>query len=238
MSEARRILGRAEAIDAYQSLCKESGPNRIARKGDLYEPYFLPAHEANRLRNLIRRIPLLNNCEVIVLHSSADNGYPHTRPEAVVCMPENSIIGVSDEELSETLRHEAMHIHQRRFPDAWVAKSIREGWTPVKLERIPLRFRELCRLNPDTFYATPFWAWEKHSVPLPMFKTAQPNSLGDMRIEWYDLRTGAVFHDAPPSFVARYGNAFQIEHPYELLAVEFAAKKYVNETDVYIELIK
>lgn len=236
MSEARRVLQEAEGIDAYLTLCDQSAPNRIARKGNLYTPHYVAPNEMIRLQNLIRRIPILNGANIIVLHSSADNGYPHTRPNAVVCMPANSIVGVSDEDLSETLRHEAMHIHQRRFPSMWLKKCMREGWTPVSLDKIPLRFRERCRLNPDTFYTTPFWAWEKYSVPMPIFKTAEPESLADIRIEWYDLRSGAVFHAPPPSFTARYGNAFQIEHPYELLAVEFAAKNLVSEIEIYREL--
>jgi hypothetical protein len=46
-----------------------------------------------------------------------------------------------------------------------------------------------------------------------------------VKIKWFDIRTKAVITDPPASFTARYGSPSQPEHPYEILAVEYAAAK-------------
>jgi hypothetical protein len=231
-SEAKKVLDMAETIDGYRSACLHSPMNALARRGEHYTPSFLSPELAQRLRTEVFRIEMLNGADIVVLHSSADNGYPHTRPKSVVCMPESSV-NVPIPDLAETLRHESIHLHQRRFPDVWKSVCRREGWTPV--EQIPTRFKEKCRLNPDTFYDTPFWAWETFHVPLPMFKEGK--NLGDVRIEWMDIRTNALFHDPPASFVTRYGDAPQPEHPYELLAVELAKKNITTYSGTYKALL-
>jgi hypothetical protein len=55
-----------------------------------------------------------------------------------------------------------------------------------------------------------------------MFKEGFRNGLGDVTIEWLDLRTGALFHAPPQSFTEKYGSPSQPEHPYEIYAVLFA----------------
>jgi hypothetical protein len=222
MSKAAKVLETAENKDRYRAACKASKLNTAARSVDQYVPYFLSPDDANMLRKEIFHIDLLNNADILVLHSSADNGYPHTRPDALVCMPENTITGVPVENLRNTLRHEAMHIHQRRYPSLWRNKCIKEGWTPIPTENIPTRYREKCRINPDTFYDTPFWAWDSYHVALPMFKDAKHLSLADIRMEWMDIRTNAIFHEPPPSFTERFGMPSQPEHPYEIYAVNYA----------------
>jgi len=47
-------------------------------------------------------------------------------------------------------------------------------------------------------------------------------TLGDVTIQWFDLRTGALFHSPPESFTEKYGTPSQPEHPYEIYAVMFA----------------
>jgi hypothetical protein len=131
-------------------------------------------------------------------------------------------VSSNDSELKETLCHEAFHVHQRQFPGLWKEFCTAEGWTPLSKDDIPFRFREQCRINPDTFYDTPFWAWDTHYVPLPMFKQGFTVGLGDVTIEWFDLRTGALFHSPPDSFKETYGTPSQPEHPYEIYAVMFA----------------
>jgi len=233
---ATTILARAETLDGYRKKCGESSVNAAARKGEQYAAFFVSQEESARLRNEVFKIDLLNGADVVVVHSSADNGYPHTRPKAVVCLPDTFITSSSNEALAETLRHEAMHIHQRKFPDLWKQKCIQEGWTPVPIDNVPKRFRDQCRINPDTM-ACPFWAWDKYSVPLPMFKSESPSNLGDVRIEWLDTRTGALFHDPPSSFVTKYGSPSQPEHPFEIYAVIFASEGISTHKALYLKLI-
>lgn len=222
MSSAKQLLRVAEAHDHYLARCAASPLNAAARSTYIYAPSFLSDSDATRLTTLVRSIDLLRDTDTLILGASADNGYPHTRPKALICLPAGFVAASTDADLKETLCHEAFHLHQRRFPDAWKAMCKAEGWTPLAQGDIPLRFRERCRINPDTFYDTPFWAWDSHYAPLPMFKEGFTVTLGDVTIEWMDLRTGALFHNPPESFTEKYGTPPQPEHPYELYAVLFA----------------
>lgn len=224
MSSARNLLSFAEAQDHYLAKCDASPLNAEARRTCIYTPSFLSDEDAERLTTIVRNTDLLKGTDTVILSRSADNGYPHTRPKALICLPAGFVKEACDEELKETLCHEAMHIHQRRFPKLWKEMCIAQGWTPLLPEDIPLRFRERCRINPDTCNDVVFWAWDSFYVPLPMFKPmfAGKLSLGDVNIEWFDLRTGALFHSPPDSFTKKFGSPSQPEHPYEIYAVLFS----------------
>jgi hypothetical protein len=59
---------------------------------------------------------------------------------------------------------------------------------------------------------------------MPLFIREDYPTLGGVQIKWMDMRNKTLFPDPPPSFVKRYGtNPPQPEHPFELLAVEYAA---------------
>jgi hypothetical protein len=214
----------AEAFDHYIETCAASPINASARSGYVYAPSFLEGSHAERLEPIVRSIDLLRDTDTLILSGSADNGYPHTRPKGLICLPASFVKGTNDEELAETLCHEGIHIHQRLNREMWKAMCKSEGWTPLSQSDIPSRFRENCRINPDTFYDTPFWAWDTYYVPLPMFKNGFSGkvTLGDVTIQWFDLRTGALFHSPPESFTEKYGTPSQPEHPYEIYAVMFA----------------
>jgi hypothetical protein len=179
----------------------------------------------------------MNGVDVVVMHPSADNGYPHTRPDAILCMPTNAIQGISDSVLAETLRHEAVHIHQRRNPEKWVGACLHEGWWPVQSRQIPERFADRCRLNPDTIGDRQFWAWQTHYVPLPMFIREDAPTMEGVQVKWMDLRNNTLSSEPPSSFKARYGaKPSQPEHPYELLAVESAAAGIATVRDLHSKL--
>ncbi len=216
-------LNRAEALDRYRVACAVSPPNAAARRTSHYTPFFVSRPEVERLLGLADQIPLLAEADILVLHPSAENGFPHTRAPNLVCLPASVITNSTDAALADTLRHEAIHLHQRANPILWSAATAREGWRAIPEAQIPLRFREQCRINPDTMSPQPFWAWETYHVPLPLFTSDNPSSLADIQIKWFDLRSG-VLHSSPPfSFEERYGSdPPQPEHPWELLAVEAA----------------
>jgi hypothetical protein len=123
----------------------------------------------------------------------------------------------------KTLLHEACHLHQRTHEAYWSSYSIRQGWWPVAADQVPERFRSRCRINPDTM-ATPFWSWQEHYVPLPLFRNEQSPSMGDCDVRWYDMRNGVLYKVPPPSFSARYGDTGQPEHPFEVSAIEFSER--------------
>lgn len=229
ISEAEKVLKQAETRDGYRAACAASAPNAYARAKHSYTPFFIPAEDAVRLQAEVDRVELLRGTDIVVAHSTADEGYPHTRAGGVVVMPAATITGNSTAELAETLRHEAMHIDQRRRPAIWAAACMRRGWWPLPASQIPPRYRDRCRINPDTMNPQPFWTWESHHVPLPLFTSEAPSSLGDVQIKWLDLRNGTLYAAPPPSFAAQYGSEpSQPEHPYELFAVTAAAKGIVD----------
>jgi hypothetical protein len=229
MSEAGKVLEQAEARDGYKAACAASAPNAYARAKHSYTPFFIPAEDAARLQAEVDRVDLLRGTDIVVAHPTTDEGYPHTRAGSVVVMPAGAITDTSTAELAETLRHESMHIDQRRRPTIWAAACMRRGWWPLPASQIPQRHRDRCRINPDTMSPQPFWAWESHHVPLPLFTSETPSSLGDVHVKWLDLRNGTLYADPPASFSEKYGiNPSQPEHPYELIAVMAAAKGIVD----------
>jgi hypothetical protein len=234
MSLARTLLERAETLDGYRTIVEASDPNRRAREGDRYIPFLVPPAEAELVRSTMDSISLLDGCDILILHPSADSGMPHTRPKSLICLPSSAVKG--EDELLETLRHEAIHIHQRKYPSLWISAVQKEGWMPVEGEQIPLELRRNCRINPDTM-SSPFWAWQGAYVPLPLFVKKPAIRLSDVVIKWFDLRSADLHSQPPPSFSARYGpSPPQPEHPYELLAVEFAAQGIQTQADLVAKL--
>lgn len=227
-SHPRTRLEQAETADGYLAAVGASHLNRQARGGCSYVPFFASPDRVEKLVGLIDKIPLLDAADIIIMHRTADNGFPHTRPDKILCLPV-SHLDAAESDLAETLRHEAVHLHQRANPHLWYQACLREGWTPVSSEQIPQQLLARCRINPDTFQKQQFWSWDIFHVPLPLFvpKPAAGTAaftLEDVVVKWLDLRDGSLSSSPPSSFSLRYGpRPPQPEHPFELLAVEAAA---------------
>jgi hypothetical protein len=219
------VLDKAESLDGYRTACKESQPNAEAREGQLYELASISKSAETFLTEAVRSIPLLKGCEIVILDSSADNGFPHTRPPNYICLPASMCKEApATDNFKETLLHEAIHIHQRQKRALWDASLRRAGWTPVPAGTIPQEFLDRIRLNPDTL-GIPFFAFNEYHIPLPLFPPVRP-SLQNAQVKWFDRRTGSLFHEPPKEFVKKYGtNIHQPEHPYEIYAELFSAKK-------------
>lgn len=227
---ASAALQTAEELDGYRAACAVSLANAYARREHIYRPFFVEPTIAAALQKEIDAIPLLRDIDIVVMHPTADQGYPHTRPRNVVCVPSSYLTEKDGAELAEMLRHEAVHVHQRQRTEVWAAACMRRGWWPVPASQIPTALRNRCRINPDTM-AAPFWSWDTHYVPLPLFSSETPATLGDVVIKWLDLRSGTTYSDPPSSFFAVHGTSVpQPEHPYEIYAVEAAAQGIVDES--------
>jgi hypothetical protein len=208
----------AEQLDHYRLRCHQNELNHAARAGTQYifhpDPVLQAAAEAS-----LAKYEVGKGCRVVTLHPSADEGFPHTRPPNLICLPTSY-----HQDLDETMLHEALHIHQRNYPDLWMSYSIRQGWWPCSAWDIPDRWRLRVRINPDTM-VRPFWSWETRWIPLPLFVSEARPVLSQCDIRWFDLKTG-VFDSVPPaSFIKRYGMISQPEHPYETGAVELSKRK-------------
>jgi hypothetical protein len=226
------ILQRAEWEDGYRAACAKSPLNWAARKGQVYDLAAISEAATASLTDAARSVPLTRGCEFAILDGSADGGMPHTRAPNVICIPASMCKeGRASKDFLEMLAHEAIHVHQRRAAPVWRQALAAAGWEPLDGGKIPPTVAEIIRINPDTM-AAPLWSWNSHHVPLPTFTTKISPGLGDVRIVWMDLRTGALFPTPPPTFgqgakrsgqgakrsepVAAVSAAY--EHPYEFYA--------------------
>ena len=224
------VLMQAEALDSYRTRCIESFLNYSARESQGYTLSSISNQAVISLQDATSSIPLLDNCEIAIVNSKADNGFPHTRPPNIVCIPDSMCSeSKASSKFVETLIHEAIHVHQRLNKNMWADGLKRAKWIPVSPERIPDTYKERLRLNPDTILEQ-FWSWSDYHVPLPMFRSVHTPSLDQINVEWMDLRTGALFHVPPKGFLEAFPQQIhQMEHPYEIYAEIFAAKGIKTE---------
>ena len=218
------VLDKAESLDGYREACLTSEPNAAARRGQRYELASISKTAETFLIEAVESLPLLKGSEMVILDSTADNGFPHTRPPNYICLPASMCAEApASATFKETLVHEAIHLHQRRYKGVWEASLKRAGWSPVPKGTIPDECLERLRLNPDTI-GVPFYSFNKYYIPLPLFGPIP--ALNTAKVEWLDTRTGALFHEAPKEFLRKYGaNINQPEHPYEIYAELFSKRK-------------
>lgn len=216
------ILQVAESHDGYRAACAKSSLNWAARKGQVYDLTTISEAATTSLTAAVRAVPLAQGCEFAILDGSADGGMPHTRAPNVICIPAAMCKeGRAPKDFLEMLAHEAIHVHQRKAPAAWRQALAAASWEPLDRAKIPPSVAEIIRINPDTM-AAPLWSWNSHHVPLPTFTTKISPKLGDVRIVWMDMRTGALFPTPPPTFIqaiaAKRSEPAAYEHPYEFYA--------------------
>jgi hypothetical protein len=219
------VLDIAERIDGYRTACYESEPNAESRKGQKYELATITKTAENFLVEAVQNIPILKGCDMVIIDSSADNGMPHTRPPNYVCLPASMCKeSAASDTFKNTLIHEGIHVHQRKNKGLWESALKRAGWTPVAKGIIPADVLSRIRLNPDTI-GIPFYAFNEHHIPLPLFPPNSRATFNSVQIKWFDTRSGALYNEAPKEFIKKYGgNINQPEHPYEIYAEIFSNK--------------
>lgn len=215
------ILEQAESADHYLATVAASPINAAARAACSYTvwPDQSLAAQAQAMVG--------DKAKVVILHPTAEGGMPHTRGLAGLTgltgltQSKTNVKGMialpayyPESRLAETLRHELVHIEQRRAPPA-----LEPEWQRANEREIPEHFLSRARLNPDT-YAARWWAWEGRHIPIPVFEREDKPRLQDITVFWYDRRTGRAIRQPPATFTAAYGEvtAAQAEHPYELAA--------------------
>jgi hypothetical protein len=214
-------LDDVENKDNFLKKIKNNYVNSLIRKDHIY------AIDSNSymksIQDFTKKYSIFNNIEVIQLHPSAENGYPHTRPNTI-CIPSTARFP----SLKTTLFHEAIHIHQRNNKKLWDSFLLKEGWTPISESEIPSRWIEKCRMNPDTIYER-FYCFEKRYVPIPLLIKDHNVRFEDIKVMFYDLETGILEHNPPDAFIKKYGSNRQSEHPYEIYAVIMEDKILSND---------
>ena len=208
-SEAQTRLDLAEAQDGFFARVKRSTVNRLARRNCTYEAW----NDQSLATKAAALLDPEDQVDIVILDPSAEGGMPHTRP-GLICFPAY----YPESKLADTLKHEMVHISQKRQATLWESRAAMEGWSPVRPGIIPDFWASRLRLNPDT-YGT-LYAWKGRYIPLPVYIREDKPALREIQVRWFDIEQGIVNTSPPSSFTQVYGNlgAAQAEHPYELWA--------------------
>ena len=156
---------------------------------------------------------------------SCEDGLPHTRVGDRIIIPDN----VSTVDRQDTIRHELIHVYQRRNPEAW-AKFYQRNWSFVLYKKppanMPRELVEACRSNPDTWdplMGGRWSCWMGRWWPLAIYRDAVNPRLRDVDIVFWDAWRGAAFKEPPQQWHSFFGTPGQTEHPHELAATLIVA---------------
>jgi hypothetical protein len=233
--DGKIALQKAEMIDKYTTYCKNSWANKKARHNFLYDvhPHISEADQLKIREAIPKWIAPVN---IVVLNNTADNGYPHTRPN-IICIAQHNI---DSHTLESILIHESVHMLQRRYPKIW--DSIYENVLNMKTtnEQIPHELAAYVRYNPDTIY-TPNYIWNDKWIPVPVYLRKDNPQLGDIRVNFYNVTTQKWQAYPPIEWTKFFGemNNSEQEHPHETAA--YCIQKYMEKKELKAyenELIK
>lgn len=223
----REALQYAESKDKYSTLCNQSPSNAEAREGMNYTAASLNTADSDMLAKLFhqyaayvppRLLHDLDDVNIAMLMPSADDGFPHTRPDSLICFPQSAALPTL-----QTFIHELWHIHQRKYPDTWKKLYTTVwGFKEWRGEReLPMELMRQIRINPDTLLAG-LYCWRDEWVPLPIFTTPSRPHMKECAIWFWNTRTKRWRHGPPDAWNAYFSSArislSANEHPHELSA--------------------
>lgn len=168
-------------------------------------------------------------CDTVIqtVSASCESGMPHTRTGDRIILPES--IQLPDRE--EIVRHELVHILQRRFSDNWLA-FYRRNWlftfAPAAPQGMPQTVLEARRSNPDT-WEHPWVCWMNRWWPVAVYRDSENPQLRDAQTVWWDAAVGVILEDPPADWTAFFGHPSQDEHPHELSATMLVANDTASE---------
>jgi hypothetical protein len=163
---------------------------------------------------------------------------PHTQAGDRIILPETvtlvgTAVGFPDREA--IIRHELVHILQRRNPDIWL-EFYRRNWSftfaPTAPQGLPQTIQAARRSNPDTWdpeSGGPWSCWQHRWWPVAVYRTPSNPILRDAETVWWDSATGQVLAEPPTEWTAFFGKPTQDEHPHELAATMLAASDTSSE---------
>lgn len=222
-AEAINALDLAESIDGYRTSIQE---NRYNTKARLFQIY-LPVSEKLYTNALAKiKIPITETFfsipqgNIIWMNSTAELGYPHTRPSSLICMP----LSIADdyEIFTKTLYHERIHLSQRKDSEKWI-QIMNDAWNmKVWKGNLPESVEKRRRINPDTILA-PHFVWKDEYVSFCIFKDLVSPSLSETILCWWHIPSSTIITDSTVipdwnTFFGENGKSARCEHPYESAA--------------------
>lgn len=172
-----------------------------------------------------------NGTTIQTVSKTCEAGMAHTRPGDRIIIPDSIPLPHRD----QTIRHELIHIHQRRNPDAW-RTFYRRAWSFQFAEappaNLPAAVKEARRSNPDTWDPAtggPWAVWQGRYWPVPIYTDAKNPKLREARTVWWDDWRQEVLAFPPAEWSAFFGTPAQDEHPHELAATYLTADDRASE---------
>jgi len=160
---------------------------------------------------VLERIPYKDGTTITIVNDSCSEGLPHTTNAHTIIMPLGAWNSTRRE---ETLRHELVHIRQRRDSALWF-EFYRTEWNYEPIALPPELVSIQIRPNPDTA-DKPYMLWRNKWLFLPIYR--EDHSLKNAIVRVYDIHERR-FTEVPPEWTAFFlPRLHQIEHPHEISA--------------------
>jgi hypothetical protein len=156
---------------------------------------------------------------IITTTKSCEDGMAHTRSGDRIYIPDN----INTVMRSDTIRHELVHVYQRRDPEAW-RRFYRRSWSyeiftdpPASLPKDLIEGR---RANPDTTddMGGPWACWLRRYWTIPIYKDNYNPRLRDTTVIFWDEWKKEALTAPPSDWTAFFGTPGQPEHPNEIAA--------------------
>jgi hypothetical protein len=164
---------------------------------------------------------------ILTTAKSCEDGMPHTRSGNRIYIPDN----INTVNREDTIRHELIHIYQRRNPDVWIA-FYQRSWSYAIFEEPPADIpKELIkgrRSNPDTAIG-PWACWLRRWWTIPVYKDMYSPRLRDVTIIFWDSWKNESSDSPPQEWSAFFGSPGQPEHPHEISACMIVANDTRSE---------
>jgi hypothetical protein len=169
---------------------------------------------------------------------------PHTRPlngqRGLICFPG----GLRLSELEKkTLIHELIHIVQRFNRASWF-KLYEKFWQMKPYSgKIPKKYEDVIRYNPDTINAGIFYIYKDKWVPLIMYDDISNPNIHQTKLKYLNTESQVVWNELPnelvedPIFGERRINTAMREHPDEMAAWIFAEPGKYNDLAFFPNII-
>lgn len=180
----------------------------------------------------------LNNVEIQLVSSTCESGLPHTSDENTIRMTTDTWKGYTRD---LTLKHERVHILQRRYPEIW-ARFYREKWgyelhtSPPK--SFPIADSERMRSNPDTA-AVAWTVWQNRYWIVPLYKNTEYPTLTGVSIQIWDADEKKWTQEMPDEwqrFFCGSGKCpHQWEHPHEISAELWTADSFDTPAGYFLK---
>lgn len=170
---------------------------------------------------------------IVTTSRSCEAGMAHTRPGDRIFLPDSIPQALHE----HTIRHEMIHIYQRRDPVAW-AQFYRRQWAfmlfmepPASMPASVLGAR---RNNPDLWvpgskYGGTWPCWKGRYWVAAVYKDPKNPQLRDAITVWWDDWRQNILTQPPADWVAFFGDLSQNEHPHEIAAVLLTAEDTNSE---------